>query len=401
MKKTYIVVGVSAAGIGALSKLRALDSDSNIICIAKQSELPFNTCLLADFLAGRKEESSIFTRGLDFFEKNNIKLLLNSEVTKIDPKKHEIEINSDSIHVYTKLFLGIGTSLWTPSIKGLNDYKGIFGFQTLEHTYKILDFIKRNNVKKATIIGAGLSGVECSDSLAAQGILVNLVEKQSRILPLSIDNEGSRVIEKLMPDSGVTFYPNSSVSEINGKNGYVSEVVLSSGEILGSEIVIFATGNRPNTKLAIQAGIDATEAGIRVNEFMQTSEPDIFAGGDVALLKNIIDGNLVRSSSWPDAMQQGMHAAFAMSGNPKPYPGVCIIVSSNFYDTTFVSCGNVINPSPDCEIMIREKNDFYHKFILQNGQLVGFLMVGNVQNLGELRKMVISKEPMDKNRLEF
>lgn len=401
MKNTYIVIGASAAGIGVLSKLRSLDSTADIICISSQKELPYNTCLLADFLAHRKEESSIFTKGLDFFEKNHIKLILGALVTKLYKDTSEIEVNYNYKLKYTKLFLGLGTTLYFPKINMDSDMKGIFGFHTLNDTYNILNFVKNNDVKNATIIGAGLSGVECSDSLAACGIKVNLIEMQSRILPLSIDQEGSLVIENLMPYFGVTFYPNTTVLAIKSKDHITKQITLSTNKKIETDMIIFATGAKPNVKLALSSGIDSSEQGIRVNEFMQTSDPNIFAGGDVAIVKNLIDGKFVRSTMWPDAMQQGMIAAHAMTSQPKVYPGVCIIASSNFYNTTFVSCGEVINPLSDSQIIIRKEAGFYHKFILKEGRLTGFLMVGNVQNLGELRRNIISKEIINTEKLIF
>src|SRR5579862_3135675 len=118
MSKTYIVIGASAAGIGALTKLRTLDPSATLICVTAEKEMPYNRCLLADYLAGAKTVDDVATKKSDFFSTNNITLMLDAQVTKIIPSEHKIIIHKGQELTYDKLFIGAGRSTGMPNITG-------------------------------------------------------------------------------------------------------------------------------------------------------------------------------------------------------------------------------------------------------------------------------------------
>ncbi len=382
--KTHIIVGTSAAGIGCASRLRALAPDDTIIVISQEIQLPYNTCLLADVLGGDRAEQQVYIKTQEFFAQKNIDLRLGVRVRSIDPQARMITCSDGNTLHYDTLFLGTGTSVQLPPIAGANNNPSTHFFHTLHDTQKLLAQLQ--NIKRAVIVGAGLSGVECTDALAGHGIAVDLVEMAPRLLPRQIDEQGSQVIEQCM--RGVTLHKSTSVTQVDPK-----QVTLSTGSKLPYDALIFTTGGRPNISLAQQAGCKIEQGGIVVDEYMQTSVPHIYAGGDCATLHDQLTGGSIRSCLWPDAMQQGMHAAFAMAGQPKPYPGVCIISSSRFFDTVFVSCGPVVDVPASAKVTTESGDGFYHKFVHEGDRLIGFLQVGNVTNLGELRRQVLSAAP--------
>jgi len=394
MNKTYLIIGTSAAGLGTAVKLRNCDTSATIICLTAEDEMPYNRCLLADYLSGSKTADLVATKPELFFTENNIILMRNALVVSIDRTNQTVKLADNRSLSYDELFLGVGRSGWIPSLPG-STLQGVFPFYGLADTNKILSFIKDHNVTHATVVGAGLSGLECADALANKGLQVDIIERASHCLPNQLDAAGGAFLASIMHKDGVNIRTLDSVQEINGSNGLVKEAVLASGKKIATQMVIFAIGGKVNSHFAQTAGIVLSGAGILVNEYMQTSDPHIYAGGDVCLVKDILTGTLVQSCLWPDAVQQGMIAASNMAGGVRPYAGTVIITSSHIYNTTFVSCGPITNPPVEYQQIVKTGPDFYHKFLVQDGVLKGFAMIGKVDNVGMLRKKMVDRTPVE------
>ena len=393
MNKKYVIIGASAAGIAAAGKLRQLDKDCEITCITSQKNLPYNKCLLVDYLSGEIEKEKLILRSPYFFEENRIKLILNTSVENIIPEKNQIKLSDNQEINYNNLFIATGTSPIIPEITGLNK-DDIFTFHTLCDVLKILDFIKENTVKTATVIGGGLSGIECCDALTALNIKVNLILKNTCLLSSALDEKASNILEKEMQENIVNIYKNELIQEVTTKEENSKKIFnlkFASGKALQSDLVIFAVGCKPNIELIKNTEIKIQNNAILTNEFMQTNIPNIYAGGDVCLVKDLLTQEYIRSCTWPDAVMQGMAAGSNMVGKEKKYSEILLTVSSNVFDTTFVSCG-IVNPtSKDCKVIIKEDSDFYHKFLVQDGYLLGFLMFGKIDNVGKLKNMILTR----------
>ena len=390
MKQRHIIIGSSAAGIGALTRLCKLDADAKIICISQDPHMPYNTCLLVDYLSGSTQD--VHTKAASFFADNHIDVRLDTKVISLNGHDKTITLSSGQTLSYDTLFLGLGSSPRMLTIPGSEKLSSVMKFHTLSDTYAIMNYIAQHNVRSATIVGAGLSGIECADALVTKGLSVNLVEQRDRILSSHVDDGGAAFISAKMKKRGVTIYTGIRVEEVQGQNGVVHSVSLSDGTTLPTDLLIFTTGSKPNSKLAKDAGIVVEKGRIITNEYMQTSLPYIYAGGDCALVKDIVTGNHIPNTTWPDAMQQGMYAAMNMTGNPKPYPGLLPISNSLFFDLSFVSCGAIATPPNGSRVITQRGEDFFHQFVLKDDSLAGFVMIGKVRDLGQFRRLMISKE---------
>ena len=390
MNKTHIIIGASAAGIAAAQKLRQLDAQSTIVMISDEQEAPYNKCMLADYMAGIKHEHQVYTLSLEQAAQKNITLMRGKQVTAIAPDVKKITLDDGQAMAYDTLLLAVGTSPFIPPIAGI-DAQGVFTFHRLRDIHAIMAYVKRNAVKKAVVIGAGLSGMECADALRAHGVAVSVVERQSHVLASIVTQEGSAFIQERMKQHEVQLYPQSTVEQIMQQDGVVHSVHLKSGQMLQTEMVIIAAGLAPNTELAEQAGIALGSSGILINEYMQTSVPGIYAAGDIVMVKDQLSGSLVPSRLWPDAMMQGTLAASAMAGNPRLYPGVASIISSAFFGIKFVACGPILTPKSGMERVINKGEGFYHMVLVQEGKLKGFLLVGNTSKSGLLRQAVMTQ----------
>jgi nitrite reductase (NADH) large subunit len=410
MSKTHIIIGTSAAGIGVLNKLRSLDPEGTIICISDEKELPYNKCLLADYMSGVKPEQAVFTRQPDFFKNNSIELLLGKKVVGINPNQQTVALDDGRTLAYDTLFLGLGSAVSKPPITCtfasstfvLNDPhytlhdKGIFIFHTLGNVNDIVQYIKTKNVRNVCILGAGLSGLECADALSAHGLNIAVVEKGPHVLMRQVDAQGSALIEKYMHNKGITLLKNTSVTHILG-NESVKKIELESGEKIDADLLIIATGLKPRSSLATESGIETHQGYIITNDFLQTNVPTIWAGGDCIMVKDQLTGTLMPSCAWPDAMLQGSIAAHGMAGQKKIYPGAAIISSTAFFGIQFVTCGLINENNGECVIRIGQ--DFYHKLLIQDGYLKGYLLVGQVNEAPRLKKILLTRQKINRDEI--
>lgn len=384
MPKQYLLIGASAASMGALHKLRQLDPTAEIHIFSAEKELPYNKCFLADFLAGITDGSRLqIYRPVPL-----VTLHLNTRIVAIDSQKKMVTTHAGAHHLYDALFLGMGSGPWVPTIPGI-DTAGVFTFHTLADTLAIQEYLKRFACKKVVVCGAGLSGLEAADALMAQGLAVTVVEKNARVLPSLLDQDAADFLHTHMRSVGINLLLGQSVSRVESNQGNITGVYLSDGSFTAADILIIATGLQPNTHLCDSAGIAYGKYGVIINEYMQTSQPSVYAGGDLIQVIDTLTGMPIRSCMWPDAMQQGMHAAQAMADHPKPYPGAAIIVSSAFFGLKFAQAGL----EGDQE-QVAYGADFYHKISQNRGVLQGFRVLGKRHDLSLLRRLLLTKQPV-------
>ena len=385
MSKRYLLIGASAASMGALHKLRQLDPEAQITIFSSEKELPYNKCLLADFLAGITTADRLHI----YRSSGNVNLVLDTTIEAIDPVAKMITSHTGAQYPYDALFLGMGSSPWIPDIPGI-DSAGVFTFHTLADTLKIQNYIQKNDCKKTIVCGAGLSGLEVADALKSQGLAITVVEKNSHVLPSLLTTHAADFLHDHMRTFGLDLLLGQHVTQIESKDGKITGVCLSDGSFIDADLVIVATGLRANSALCQQAGITHGPHGVIVDSHMRTSHPDIYAGGDLIEIADTLTGNRLRSCMWPDAMQQGMYVAMAMAGQPKPYPGAAVIVSSAFFGLKFAQAGLLYEGG----IKIAQKQGYFHYIAQKQGILQGFQVLGREHDLGLLRRLLLTKQPL-------
>jgi len=420
VKKTHIIIGASAAGISAANKLRQLDTESTIVCISDEQEMPYNKCMLADYLGGIKQESQVYTLTSDQEAQKNITLVRGVRVTQLLPNTQQIVLADGTHMAYDTLLLGMGTSPILPSLEGIQLH-GVFTFHRLRDMQGIMAYIRQHAVQKVVVVGAGLSGLECADALLHFNVEVSVVEMHNQVLSSLIDSPASDIIQQKMASHNIHFYGNHKVEKLMGCDGRVTQVQLASGQILSADIVVFAVGLRPNMELVQSTSIAVDDCGILTNEYMQTSIATIYAAGDIVMVTDQLSGQLVPSRLWPDAMLQGLVAACSMAGpavasgyvgqatqkpsdslrvtGPRAYPGIAPVVSSSFFGIKFVVCGPILANPADCQVIVNQRDDFYHLFLVADNRLKGFLLVGNTSKVGQLRQALMTKAVIDANFL--
>lgn len=396
--KKYIVIGNSAAGIAAIRTLRSLDPHATIICISDEQENPYNKCFLADYISGDKSEQQTYTMGKEQLEKLAIDMRYGTTVVGINPQEQYITLKNGQTETYARLLLATGTRPFWPYIENLGSYSNIFAFHNLNNAHQLSSFIAERKPKNAVVIGAGLSGVEIADALTRHHVTVHLIERSAHLLTAHLTAAASDFLQRAMSNNGVHVHTNKTVIKVDGNADDAQNVILSDGTVMSTDLVVVTAGLVRNAELAQAAGLTVDQYGLVVNKYLQTSDQYMYAAGDIISTVDQISGRTMASCTWPDAMQQGRYAAYAMAGQPKPYPGASIITSSAFFNLKFYSCG----VKEDSELTVIEQSDghYYRRYLLQDNKIKGFILLDDGKKFAQLKAALLTGQSVNSQLLD-
>lgn len=257
------------------------------------------------------------------FSDNNIEMRIN-RVNSIDPEKKQITLDDGKTISYDKLVLGMGASPFMPPIDGV-DNNGVFSLRALGDAEKIRNYMETRNPSKLVFVGAGFISLEVAalvKEMKGKNYQVDVIELMDHPLPLMLDPEMGKTIHTHLVDNGFQMHMGRRVEKILGENGQVTGVQLDDGQSVDADMVFMNVGARPNLELAENAGIEMGRFGIRVNEFLETSDPDIMAGGDCIDNYHFITKRSTGTQLRGPAVIQGRLIAKRLAGYEIPFPGL-------------------------------------------------------------------------------
>ncbi len=317
------MIGAVAAGTSAAAKARRNTEDAEIVIYEKDNFISYSGCGMPYFLGGEVLDGKELTpRDPLFFKtKYNVDILIGHEVLGIDKDKKTLEVkNLETGHVFTdqydKLIVATGASAVIPPIKG-REKEHVFSLRNIGDMYKIRKFIDENNPRKAVIVGTGFIGLELAENFKQIEIEVTMVEMLPQVTP-GLDADMAIHVEKALEKNGVLVITGNSASEIaDGK------VILADKREVEADMVIIATGVRPNVHLAVAAGIKLGSLGaIEVNTRMETSVKDIYAAGDCIEQFHLVTGKPVYRPLGSTANKTGRIAGNNAAGGELEFRGI-------------------------------------------------------------------------------
>jgi len=339
-----IIVGGVAGGASCAARLRRLDEKAEIIMVERGPYVSYANCGLPYHVSGViPKESSLLVASVEYFRKNfAIDARTNCEAIAISPKKKTVELRNVvtgevKTEPYDKLVLSPGAPSVRPPLPGI-DLPGIFHVRTVPDVKTIREWVERGTtfltgmsnysgiqmvkpVRRAVVVGGGFIGLEMAENLVHIGFDVTLVEMLDQVLA-PIDREIANLVESHLTKHGVRLALNDGVAGFAQKDGGTLEVQTKSGKVYPADIVILALGVRPDTTLAKTAGLVIGErGGIRVDDQMRTSDPDIFAVGDAIEVKDYVTGQRSLVALAGPANRQGRIAADVICGRDSRYRG--------------------------------------------------------------------------------
>lgn len=328
-----IIIGGGACGAGCAARLRRLDENCDITILERTNEVSIANCGLPYYCSDiiNERDKILVSDSKKFKDMFNIDVRLNVEIVEIKRREKFVLSKEGEKFYYDKLVLAQGANPVKPNFEGMNNEK-IFTVRTLEDADKIKLSIAKNNIKNAVVIGAGFIGVEMAENFAYLGINTTIIELSDQILT-PVDYEIACFAQNEMRANGVELVLSDGV-----KKFLDNEIELISGKKIPYDMAILAIGVRPEIALAQNAGLEVNR-GIKVNETMQTSDPDIFAGGDSVEIKNFITDNDDLIPLAGPANRQGRIIAdniYGFNSTYKKSQGTSVL---KVFDYTVACCG--------------------------------------------------------------
>ena len=341
----YLIIGGVAGGATVAARLRRMDEKANIILFERGKYVSYANCGLPYYIGDtiNNREKLFVQTAKGFTDRFRIDIRTEQEVTAIRPDKKEVEIKNLSTgetytETYDKLVLSPGAEPLRPSIEGIGSKK-IFTLRNVPDTDTIKNYVNTENPKRAIVVGGGFIGLEMAENLHDLGIQVDVVEMANQVMA-PLDFSMAAIVHRQLTDKGVGLHLEDGVSRFEEKDGGVT-VHLRSGKQIATDMVLLSIGVRPETKLAKDAGLAIGErGGITVNDYMQTSDANIYALGDAVEVRHLVTGQPALIPLAGPANKQGRIVADnIVFGNKEKYPGSIGTTIAKEFDLTVAAAG--------------------------------------------------------------
>lgn len=365
-----VVIGGGAAGLKAASRIRRKDAEAKITVVEAGKYVSLGRCGLPYYIGGLvheidnlRETTYGAIRDENYFKRlKNIDILTLTKAIEIDRKKRTVRVvnngKEDELN-YDYLVIATGSRPVKPPVEGI-DAEGVTTLASAEDAEKIIEMWEEG-AEKAVVIGAGLIGLESAEALKNLDMEVTVIEMMDRVAPAMLDRDIAILVEKHLEEKGVKVLTNTRVEKIVEGDGKVKGIV-ANGKEIPADLVVVATGIKPNVELAERAGLKIGETGaIWVNEYMQTSDERIYAGGDCVETNHLVTGRKIIAPFGDVANKQGRVIGENITGGRAVFPGVINTAVFKIFDFTVAATGvneaaakdagieymSVIAPGPD------------------------------------------------------
>ena len=380
-----VIIGSSAAGISAAETLRREDPTCEITMISDEENPLYSRPLISYLLAGELPEEKIFYRPPDFYERNRIEALLGRRAVRVEPEGSRVILDNGEELKYDNLLLATGASPKLPEIEGV-EKRGVFGFRTLQDAKEMLQMLPQ--VKQAVVLGGGLVGLKAAAGLKARGVDVTVAVGSPHLLSQMVDAGAAEIYRELLEAHGIKIATGMRPAKFLG-DSKVEGVQMESGEELPAQLVVVGKGVRANME-PVKGTEVRCDYGVLIDEHCRTNIKNIYAAGDVAQSYDLVRGESWTNQIWPCAVEQGRIAALNMAGKEAVYQGSMGMNSVQFFDLPVISAGlaGLRERDFDEEIVKRPRKEIYKRLVLKGDRVVGFVLVGDVENAGIIRSLI-------------
>lgn len=339
----HIIIGGVAGGATAAARIRRADENAEIVLVEKGKYISYANCGLPYYIGGViKSRDKLFVQTPEAFSRRfNVDVRTRHEALSIDTERHEVSIRRADGTTYTetydRLLLSPGAEPVRPPLEGI-DTEGIFTLRNVDDTDRIHSYLGTHRVRHAVVVGGGFIGLEMAENLHHAGAGVSIVEMADQVMAPVDFSIASHVHRHLM-DKGVGLWLGRGVERFTSENGSI-KVWLNTGETLSADLVLLSIGVRPSVKLAREAGIELGARGIKVNRWLQTSSPDVYAVGDAIEYEHpIAGGPWLNYLAGPANRQARIAADNMVYGNREEYEGSIGTSVAKVFDITVGATG--------------------------------------------------------------
>lgn len=356
----FVIIGGGLAGLEAAKAIRTRNETASITILADEPYSPYNRPALSDVMSDGLSFVNLLLEQEDFYQQNNIQLLVNSAAVSIDAHQRQVKLENGQTLPYTKLLLATGSKPFNP----LKCAPGAVPLMTLRCYDDAMEIIRQATKKRVVLVGGGILGLEAAIALRERGASVTIVELAPHIMPLQTDDSTAALLAARLEHLGFHLRLGVSVSEVTATG-----VTLSNGDTLAADFVLASMGVRSEVSLAAPLGIDIAR-GIIVNDFMHTSQPDIWAAGDCAEYGGVVQALAGAASA------MGSAAGASMAGDESaPYQPFIPATAFEISKFSLFSVGTV-GKNEEEKLAYQNKNkNIYKQLYFAKGRLAGALFV--------------------------
>jgi nitrite reductase (NADH) large subunit len=375
-----VIVGAGIAGVAAVESLRAAVPSAEITVVSKEPELPYYRLNLTRFLAGEIGEEELPLHPASWYEEQQIRLLLGSEVTALHLADHVVELHDGKRLPFDKLLLAAGAHAFMPPLPGA-DREGVTSLRTVADARRILSACRAG--AKCVCIGGGILGLETAGGLARQGADVTLLEGYGWLMPRQLNQRAGEILGSYVSTVGIKLRTKAATREIVG-NGRAGGVLLEDGTCIPADLVVVATGIRSNSHLARRAGLEVNQ-GVVVDNRLVTSHPDVFAAGDVAEHHGLVYG------IWGPSQYQGNIAGRNMAGECVEFGGIPRSNTLKVLGLDVFSIGQINPEDASYRTLDHQTDGRYMRFVFRENRLIGTVLLGDTKLTAAVKRAVESE----------
>ncbi len=384
----YVIVGNSAAAIGAVESIRNYDTENPILVISDEPYHTYSRPLISYYLTGLRDEESIMYRPKNFYDRYKVETMLGRRVEAVVTEKKQLKLDNQEIISYNKLLIATGGKPFLPPIEGATG-PDIYNFIKLDDAKDLKEVAQPG--KSAVVIGGGLIGLKVAEGLLKNEVAVTVVDLAPQLLNSILDAAGAGIVKKCLEKKGMEFHLGTTAKTIQNF-GERKIVGLADGKEVVADFVVVAVGVVPNKHLVEDTDIKVNR-GIVTDHAMGTSVEGIFAAGDVAENYDVLFGQNRVIPILPNAYEQGQVAGANMAGQKSVYPGGFAKNAIGFFGLSMVTAG--ITTAPDetfQEYSSQPTEDRYLKVVIKEGKLVGFVRINAVDRSGILTGLLMQQK---------
>jgi 3-phenylpropionate/trans-cinnamate dioxygenase ferredoxin reductase subunit len=398
--QTFVIVGGGLAGAKAVEALR----DSNfggpfegqIILFAEERHLPYERPPLSkEYLAGKKTLSDFTVHNSDWYRDHDVDLRLAAPVSALDPAAHTVALSDGTTVQYDKLLLATGSASKRPPIPG-SDAAGVHYLRTYDDAEALNSILAEGS--SLAVLGAGWIGLEVAAGARQRGVNVTVVETAKQPLVAALGETVGEVFATLHRDHGVDLRLQTEVDEITVADGMATGLKTVDGSVVTADAVLVAVGAKPNIELAEQAGLSTGDGGVLVDASLRTSDPDIYAVGDIATAEHPLFATRIRTEHWANALKQPAVAVAGMLGKPGEYAELPYFFTDQ-YDLGMEYVGHA--PGIDRVVFRGDVagREFVAFWLDAHNRVLAGMNVNIWDVLDDVKALIQSRSPVDADRL--
>jgi len=384
----YVIIGNSAAAVGAVEAIRRNDKESGIVITSNERYHVYSRPLISYLLMGKTSEKKMKYRDDSFYTDNGCELKLNKTAIKIDVSKKQVIFEDGDCESYDKLLIATGSSPFIPPIKGLEKVRNKFTFTRLDDARALEVALKENS--KVLIVGAGLIGLKCAEGISRKKVGITCVDLSPKVLSSILDDEGSEMVKRHLEDNGIKFCLKQNIIEFEENSA-----LLGDNTRIPFDVLVLAVGVRPNISLLKDAG-GKTNRGILIDERCRTSIPDIYAAGDCCESMDVSSGEAKVMALLPNAYMQGECAGMNMSGVDYVFDKAIPMNAIGLFGKHIITAGTYTG-----DVYYENDGVNYKKLFYSDNKLNGYILIGNVEKAGIYTSLIRERTPLDTLNFEL